>query len=511
MTVAQAEAGVGVRGGWLLGVVLGGAFLAVCDAFVVNVALPSLRADLGASFAQAQWAVSGYVLVYGLGLVMGGRLGDAYGRRRLFAVGVALFTAASLGCALAWGPGVLAVFRLVQAAGAALFYPQVLAVLQSEFTGRARARAFAWFGAVIGVASVAGQLLGGLLVDADVWGLSWRAVFWINIPLGAALVAGALATIPRNAARRRAGVDVAGTVAGMAALGLASVALTFGPQAGWAWWIWLMLALGVGLGVVFVRHESRLTSRGGCAVVDPALLRGVFGRGCALALAFFAGNAALFFVLTLYLQDQLAMSPAAAGLVFTPLALAFTAASLLAPQATTRFTTSQVLACGYALNLAGTLALGALVLAGPHTTAAWWTAGPLTVIGLGQGLGVSPLFAHVLAGVRERDTGAASGILETATQLGMSLGVTAVGLVLTATLPTPTPTPADGAGGVAAFAAAAGLCAALALLALLLARRLTHPQPTPTTPTAPGTGETQAPAPAPAPGAGVVSVTAGRP
>ncbi|MFI8930503.1 MFS transporter [Streptomyces sp. NPDC053474] len=475
------------RRGWLLAVVLGGTFMAIMDGFIVNVAVPAVRTDLDASFAQAQLTVSSYLLAYGLLLVTGGRLGDRYGFRRLFLVGLAVFTAASLACGLAASAPALIAFRTVQALGAALFYPQVLSVLQTAFTGPARARAFAAFGATIGGASVAGQLAGGLLVQADLLGLSWRPVFLVNVPLGGLLLLGAALTLPPAARRARtarrgtggAGLDGGGTLLLSVVLALLLVPLTLGHGAGWPLWSTVMLAAFVPGAALFLAHERALARRGGQAVIDPGLFtRGRFGAGSALAVAFFAGNAGLFFLLTWHLQSALGYGALRAGLYFTPLALMFVAASLAAPRLQERIG-PRLLAAGYALNATGTLAL----LAATAATARPATAvllGCLAVIGLGQGLGVSPLFATALRAVPAPLAGAASGVLETAAQLGMALGVTLTGLAFTAR-----PTP-GGPGASGAFGAGLAVAALLALTALALVPRLLRtPAPAPAAPCGP--------------------------
>ncbi|SHF65786.1 MFS transporter [Streptoalloteichus hindustanus] len=421
------------RGLWTLVVVLAGTFMAIMDSFVVNVAVPSIREDLRASFAQVELSISGYVLVYGLLLVTGGRLGDLFGARRLFLAGTAVFTLASLAAGLAPDPVSLVVFRVAQAVGAALFYPQVLAVLQTAFTGAARARAYAAFGATIGLASVAGQVLGGLLIHLDLFGLGWRTVFLVNVPVGLLTLLGARRTLsPTRATTAGRGLDVTGVGLLSGALLLLSVPLVVGQQAGWPTWTWISLAASVPTLVAFLVWERRLAARGGSPLVDPALFRSrVFAGGNAIALTFFAGNAGLFFVLTLQLQNGMGYSPLAAGLTFAPLAVTFSVASLLAPRLQARLG-RHTLTLGYAVNALGTLALLGTAWAAGDGLTGWLLMPALAVIGLGEGLGVSPLISTALSGVPARVAGAAAGVVETAGQVGMSLGVTVLGLVFSA-------------------------------------------------------------------------------
>jgi len=417
------------RPGWILFAVMAGTFIAIMDSFIVNVAVPSIRADLDASYAQIELTVAGYVLVYGLLLVTGGRLGDLFGYRRMYLAGLALFTVASLACGLAPSPESLIAARVVQAAGAALFYPQVLSVLQTAFTGKAQARAFSIFGATIGLASIAGQLVGGALVSMDLFGLSWRPIFLINIPIGVATLLVASAVLPAARGTVRPRLDLRGVALLSIALLLVSIPLVEGQAAGWPMWAWGMLALAVPGFAAFTLWERRLAAAGGFPLVPPALFRvPSFAGGNVLALAFFAGNAGLFFILTLHLQGGMGYSPLVAGLTFTPLAMAFVAASLLAPRMQERMGL-KVLTLGYAVNAAGTLMLLGCALAFETGLTGWIMAPALAVIGFGEGLGVSPLFGAILAKVPQSEAGAGSGVLETTTQIGMSFGVTVLGLV----------------------------------------------------------------------------------
>lgn len=421
---------------WALLVVMAGTFVAIMDSFIVNVAVPSIRTDLDASFTQVELAVAGYVLAYGLLLVTGGRLGDIFGYKRMFIAGVALFTLASLACGLAPDPSSLIVARVVQAAGAALFYPQVLSIMQTAFEGRAKARAFAIFGATIGVGSIAGQVVGGTLISADLFGLSWRPIFLINLPIGALVLIGALVFLPALHGTERPRLDLRGVLLLSAALLLLALPLVEGHTSGWPLWLWGVLASAIPVFALFLLWERRVSNSGGDPLVPPSLLRlPTFAAGNVLALAFFAGNAGLFFILTLYLQGGLGYAPVIAGLVFTPLAVTFVVASLVAPRMQERMGL-EVLALGYAVNALGTAMLLGSALAFGEELNAWILMPSLAVIGFGEGLGVSPLFGAVLRDVPEHEAGSASGVVETTTQIGMSLGVTVVGLIFLTVLGT---------------------------------------------------------------------------
>lgn len=472
----RGDRGITGSGWWILGIALAGTFLAIMDSFIVNVAVPSVRAELNASFAQIEFVVGGYVLVYGLLLVLGGRLGDLHGVQRMFVVGVGVFTLASLAAGLAPDATSLIVARLVQGGGAALFYPQVLAILRTAFDGRAGATAFALFGATIGLASIAGQLVGGLLLHLDVWGLGWRLVFLVNVPVGVATVVGALRFLPRGertCSRVRGALDVTGVGLLSVALLALSVPLVEGNHAGWPWWTWVSLVSSLPLLAVFVVWERRLKRRGGAPLVDPDLLalRG-FAAGNGIAVVFFAGNAGLFFVLTLTLQDGLGYSPLTAGLVFAPLAVTFAVASLIGPRLSGRWG-HHVLTLGYGVNTVGTAVLLATVWLDGAETTGWELVAPLAIVGFGQGLGVSPLFGAALGEVPERAAGAAGGVLETASQLGMSLGVTVLGLVFSTALGDG---PSVAVAHLNAFTTALVGNLALAVAALVLLRFLVRPR-----------------------------------
>ncbi|GAB3449368.1 MFS transporter [Actinophytocola sediminis] len=413
----------------MLVAVMTGTFLSMLNDFIVNVATPAIRTDLGATASQLQLIIGGYVLVYGLLLVLNGRLGDIHGHRTLFLAGTALFSVASLACGLAPNPETLVVFRVAQAGGAAMLYPQVLSILQLSFTGRQRATAFAVFGTTISLASVAGQLIGGVLVEADLFGLGWRTVFLINVPVALGALALAAVSLPRTRAAVRPTLDLPGLGLLTVTLALLSFPLLQGTDLGWPRWLIGLLLLTAPALAVFVRYEQRRTSRGQFALVPPALFRiRTFSAGNAIALIFFAGNSGLFFLLPLHLQNGLGHSALYAGLTFTPLAVAFGLGSMLAPriQAAVGY---HVLTTGYGINLVGNVALLTVVIAAGSSMTGWLLAVPMFVVGLGQGLGVSPLIGAALHDVPGDDAGTASGVIQTLMQVGIAFGVAVIGLI----------------------------------------------------------------------------------
>ena len=296
---------------WLmLPVVLLAMFMAGFDIWVVNVAAPSLQRDLHVSDAALQLIVGGYAFMYASGMVTGGRLGDLLGYRRLFIIGVASFAAASLLCGLAQSPAELISARLLQGLTGAAMVPQVLALITATFPAPERSRALAWFGVTMGLAFVSGQILGGLLLQANVLGLGWRAIFLVNVPVGAATLVAAAIVVPHARGHRRPRLDPAGALGVSASVALALVPLTLGHDEGWPVWTWISLAACLPVFMLTLAWERRLTRRGGEPLLDLPLFRDrafSAGTGVNFALVFFFGS--FMFVLTLLLQAGLGQSP----------------------------------------------------------------------------------------------------------------------------------------------------------------------------------------------------------
>lgn len=415
-------------------VAMAATFMAMMDSYIVNVAIPSIRSGLGASSSAAEMTVGGYILVYGLFLVTGGRLGDFVGYKRMFLVGLGLFTVASVCCGTAPDPAALIAFRCLQGFAAALFFPQILSIIQTTFEGTRRDRVLALFGVTIGLAAIAGQLIGGVLVHLDLFGWGWRPIFLVNLPLGVAAVTGAALTMPGARSTRRPRLDLRGVGLLTSALLLLSFPLAEGRTAGWPVWCFVMMALSVPCFVAFHRWQVRLSAEGGQPLVSPPLLRlRAYRSGNALFLAFFACNAGLFFVLAIQLQNGLGYSALGSGLLFAPLGIAFTATSMALPRIMPRLGL-HVLTAGYGLNALGYLVLLLTALAAGDSLSGPMLLPALVVIGVGQGLGVSPLLGAALTGVPPQEAGSAAGVLETVGQLGMSLGIALVGLLYFGTL-----------------------------------------------------------------------------
>lgn len=409
-------------------------FLGVLDFFVVNLALPQIGEKLGATFAQQESVIAIYALSYAVFVVTGGRLGDTHGRRRVFLIGLAGFVLASLLCGLAPDPWFLIAARFLQGFAAALAFPQVLALVQVSFPEHERPRALAYFGLNVALASIAGQLLGGLLVHWNWFDLGWRVVFLINLPIGGLALWIAARTLPEARAEDPPTLDLGGVAIATAGLALLLVPLIEGHQAGWPAWAIAMLVASVPVLWWFFRAERRAAAHGKDPLIDLELFRlRTFRRGLSMIATYFFGGGSLFLILSIYLQRGLGMETLDAALSFTSYAGALLVSSLVASHYVARHRL-KFLHGGFLLACAG---LGCLV-AGLATTrtgdARVSIMVGLAIFALGQGC-ISPvMFSTVLSGVPLRSAGAASGVLSTCQQVSSMLGVAVIGLVFATAL-----------------------------------------------------------------------------
>ncbi|MGW7485660.1 MFS transporter [Streptomyces sp. NPDC054786] len=411
-----------------LALVLVGAFMAVLDTFIVLVAAPAIQTDLHSSAADVQLILAGYQLTYAMALITGARLGDRFGRKRLFMTGMALFTLSSVGCALAPGSGSLIAARLVQGLSAAAMFPQVFAVIQVLVPAGERPKAFGALGAVIGMATMSGQLIGGVLISADLFGSSWRPVFWVNVPVGVVTLLLAGVFLPETRAPEARRLDLPGAVVLTVALFLLVVPLVEGRSYGWPLWTWLCLAGSVPAFAGFCLVERRVAAAGGTPLVRLGLLaERPFAVGTALVVLTYAGINSLFLVLSLTLQDGLGRDALGAGLVYTPFAVAFFAASLIAGRLA-RYG-RHVLQLGAVTGAVGFVGTIALILDAGATLTAWELVPTLLLVGAGNGLLVTPLLNAVLGNVGPEEVGMASGVLSTGQQIGGAVGVALVGIL----------------------------------------------------------------------------------
>ena len=456
---------------WLgLAVLLTGGFLLPLDFSIVNVAVPVIRATWHVSSGNLQLLFSLYLTTYAAFLITGARLGDRYGRRRIFMVGLAAFMAASALCGLAGGIGGLLVGRLGQGAAAALMSPQVLAMIRQMFEEPHRGRAIGLYGAMVGLATVAGQLLGGLLVSLD-----WRAIFLINLPIGLIVLVAAFRLLPPD---RRSGVvrlDFRGTALLTIGLLLVIFPLAQGHEAGRSPLIRVALALGVAVLIAFCRFELSLETRGGQPLVRLGLFR-QRALAVGMALAFLVYWFAPFFLsYALYLQDGAGWSPFASGLAIIPFGAGFLTGSTATPVLVNRIGLGAP-AIGYALMLVG-LPLFVLGLTASSAPTAWLLAATIP-IGLGMGIVLPSLVRIVLAAAGDDDVGMVSGVLNTVLQIGPAVAMAIIGGLFFNRLGA-SPKLDDYAGGLATVCAAvcAVHCVSLCLLPLLRRPRILVPAP----------------------------------
>ncbi|HXA31879.1 MAG TPA: MFS transporter [Acidimicrobiales bacterium] len=410
-----------------LPVLMCGVFIIVLDFFVVNVALPSMQADLHAGASAIEWVIAGYGLTFAVFLIAAGRLGDMIGRRLTFAIGLALFVLASAGCGLAPNPTVLVVARLAQGVAAAFISPNVLAIMGVAFPGAARVRAITVYGMVMGLAAAGGQLIGGILIQANLFGWGWRTVFLINVPVGLVALAFTRRLVPESRVDHPGRIDVGGNV--LAVLGMTALVLPLveGTQLHWPAWTWVSLAAAPAVFTAFALHQQRLSQRGGTPLLDPALFRQrALLSGLGTQLVFWCGQASFFLVLALYLQKGRGLDALQAGLVFSILALAYLATSMRAPGLTLRFGRS-LIAMGAITLAVGDIAL----LAAAHGAAGsiGLLAPGLVLVGAGMGLCITPLTTTVLAHADGERAGAVSGALATMQQVGNAVGLAVTGVI----------------------------------------------------------------------------------
>lgn len=419
------------RNRWLvLAVVLSGFFMILLDGTIVNVAIPPIQADLGTRYDTTQWVVSGYALAYGLLLIPAGRLGDRFGHRPLFLIGLAGFVVASALCGTAANGEQLVAWRVVQGLTAGLMNPAILAVIQAVFPPPERGTAFAYFGATAGIATAMGPLLGGVLIAWNVAGLDWRAIFLLNIPVGLVVLVAAVRLVPDH--RGRGGsLDPVGLVIATAALLLLTYPLIQGREAGWAPWTLISMIATVPVVAGFVGWQIRRIQRGTEPLIDVRLFRNrAFAAGTLITLCYFAGFISLQFVLSIYLQMGLGRSALTAGLVLVPFAAGTFASSSVSNRLAHRIGGRRMLHLGSALVALGFAGLIAEIAAAGATTSDWSLMAVLLLAGVGSGMVTAPITNVVLAGVPGSDAGAAGAVLATAQRIGHALGIAVAGTAL---------------------------------------------------------------------------------
>jgi EmrB/QacA subfamily drug resistance transporter len=432
---------------WIaLAVILVGPFLGVIDFFIANIGVPSIRTSLGASFSEIELVIAGYGLTYAVCLITGGRLGDIYGRKITFIVGMAGFTLTSAFCGLAPTAGWLIFWRLVQGCMAAAMFPQALSFIHVTFNGPAKRVAFSLYGAMIGFGSIVGQLLGGFLIQANLFQLGWRPIFLINLPIGIVTIISASFLLRESRAKEAPKLDLIGVAILTAGLALFSYPFMEGQQQGWPVWAWISLLASFPVLWLFWRFEVRQSEKDLFPLVEPRLFRDRgFVIGLIVTCIYFAGHTSMILVLSLYLQFSLGLNPMYAGFALVPFSFAFLIGSSLSGKINGYFGRGS-LHLGVVVLGIGIVVLAALVAPVPgHLKLSFVMA--CFLYGIGRGIVTAPLYNTVLSGVPHKDSGAASGVTSTMPQLANSVGIALIGAVVFSVIPKNGATPADYAHG----------------------------------------------------------------
>ncbi|MFF1919506.1 MFS transporter [Streptomyces sp. NPDC058221] len=413
-----------------LAIVMTAAFMDLVDVTIVNIAIPSIQRDTGATFSSIQWITAGYALAFAAGLITGGRLGDIYGRKRLFLIGIGGFTVASALCGFAANPEMLVASRILQGGTAALMVPQVLSIVHATFPAHERGKVFGLFGAIVGLGAVSGPLLGALLTEWNIAGLEWRPIFLINLPVGiAGLILGSR-FITESKAPKALRLDLIGVALVTAGMLMLIYPLTRGEELGWPLWGYLSMAGSVVVFVVLVLFERSKASRDGSPLVELSLFRvKSFAAGIAVQLTFGVGLGIFFLVWTLYMQQGLGWSALRAGTTGIPFSVAVSFAAGISVQKLVPRFGRKVLQAGALLMIAGLLLyIWESDRYGMGITS-WQMALPLLVMGVGMGLIVAPLADAVLSEVPKEHSGSASGLFNTVQQMGNALGLALVSVI----------------------------------------------------------------------------------
>lgn len=416
-------------------VVLAAGFMDLLDVTIVNVAVPSIQQDLGAAYSEIEWIIAAYVLSFAAVLITGGKLGDIFGRKRLFLFGMAGFTLASLACGISSSPALLIGSRFVHGAMAGLMVPQILAIIRVIFPKEERAKAIAVYSGVGGSASAVGLSLGGLLVQWNLFDLGWRPIFLVNVPVGIAALAAAAVVMRDSRSAHAPKLDIVGMALSVSAVLLLVYPLTEGRRLDWPAWTFAMMAAAAVVFVAFVAYERRRARTVGSPLIDLSLFRSrPFTVGLASWGLFWIGFGGFFLTWTLFMQAGLGWSPMRAGLTSVFFAVgagigAGVSVSVLAP----RFG-KWVLLAGALVVMGGFGIYGGMAAHYGPDFASWQMVLPLIVTGIGFGIVVAPTIDMRLGQIPDREAGAASGLLNTGQQLGMALGVALVGILFFAQL-----------------------------------------------------------------------------
>ncbi|WP_433547149.1 MFS transporter [Streptomyces sp. CA-294286] len=399
------------------------------DGSIVHTALPSIQADTGATSAAVQWIPAAYTLTFALALITGGRLGDLFGRKRVFIAGTVLFTVASLLCGLATGPDFLVAARALQGAGAAVMVPQVMATIAVTFQGESQARAFGMYGMIMSLGGVLGPVLGAVLTSADIAGLGWRAIFLINLPVGVATVLFALRFLPESRDQQARRLDPLGMLLSVAGLLLIAYPLTVGGEKHWPAWSFLMIAAGVGVLAVLVIQQKAKTAKDGSALVALSLFTSkAFAGGLAAQLVFGLVSGVFLLTWVLFMQSGLGLTPGQFAPASVAISIGGMAGAMLASKWAGRHLrrVPQAGAVLIAVTLVGyQLQVSAQQAEMPFVAAV----APMVLVGAGFGMVGAGLAGLTLSQVGHEDAGSAAGLFNTAMQLGTALGIASASVV----------------------------------------------------------------------------------
>ena len=408
-------------------VLLAASFMNVMDVTIVNVAMPTLKADFDASPNKIEWVVATYVFVFAVLLLPCGRLGDIIGRRKMFIWGVSVFTLASGLCGLAWSIDALIGARVLQGVGAAMMSPQAMALIPSLFSPKERGGAFSFFALAAGLASVSGPIIGGLLISGNIFGLDWRPIFLVNVPVGIVTVLLALRLVPDVPGNRGIGFDGIGIILAGLALFAILLPLVEAPGIGWQLWMWPFVIAAPLLAVGFVLWQQRQAARNQAQLIPMVLLkRKSFLSGSFLVGLLFSGVPGFFLVMAIYLQDGFGLSPLWSGLTVTPYSVGILLASPVSNRLGNQYLRARIIIGALLLALAQVV-LHFEVLA-HNETYSWYAFAPiLFCAGFGLGSTAGPLFQIALSGATGDDTGSASGASRAIQQVGSAFGIAIMG------------------------------------------------------------------------------------
>ncbi|WP_157254365.1 DHA2 family efflux MFS transporter permease subunit [Nonomuraea typhae] len=409
-------------------VILAAEVMDLLDALITTIAAPTIQRELGGDNSLIQWLTAGYALAMAVGLITGGRLGDLYGRKRMFVIGAFGFTAASLLCGISGNPEMLIVFRVLQGLFGAVMIPQGLGLIKEMFPPNEIGKAFAAFGPIMTISSVGGPVLAGWLIDADLFGTGWRMIFLINLPIGLAAAFAGMKFLPEFRLSNATKLDLVGMLLVSVAAFLLIFPVIQGQELGWPAWTFVSMAASIVFFAVFGRYEAARVRKGKDPLVTPSLFRKrAFTSGLIAGLAFFSGMVGFGVVFNLFTQAGLGWDPLQAGLAGLPQAVGGVIGFGIAMSGLQAKLGRGLIQIGAVVMAAGAGVLALFIHLYGMQIGYWQLAPGLALVGIGMGLTMAPFFDIVLAGVEPHESGSASGTLTAVQQLGGALGAAVLG------------------------------------------------------------------------------------